>query len=84
MSNVTMFSTTTCPYCERAETLLSNKGIAVEKILIDQTPGQFERMVEVTGLRTVPQIFIGDFHVGGFTDLYRLDQSGDLTRLLNR
>ena len=82
MSNVTMFSTTTCPYCERAETLLANKGIAVEKILIDQTPGQFERMVEATGWRTVPQIFISDFYVGGFTDLYRLDQSGDLNRLI--
>ena len=82
MSNISMYSTTTCPYCERAEALLERQGVQVNKILIDQVPQEFNTMIERTGLRTVPQIFIGDFHVGGFTDLYRLEQSGDLARLL--
>ena len=82
MSNINMYSTTTCPYCERAEALFDRKGVAVNKILVDQSPEEFSTMVARTGLRTVPQIFIGDHHVGGFTDLYRLEQNGELEQLL--
>ncbi len=82
MSNISMYSTATCPYCERAEALFERKGVQINKILVDQSPQEFETMMARTGLRTVPQIFIGEHHVGGFTDLYRLDQSGELEQML--
>jgi glutaredoxin 3 len=81
MPNITMYSTTTCPYCEQAQALLSSKGKQVNKILIDQLPHELETMIARTGRRTVPQIFIGDTYVGGFTDLHQLDQSGRLDQL---
>lgn len=82
MSNINMYSTSTCPYCEHAQALLERKGVEVNKILVDQSVEEFNTMIARTGLRTVPQIFIGERHVGGFTDLYRLEQNGELEQLL--
>ncbi|WP_157669784.1 glutaredoxin 3 [Chitinibacter sp. GC72] len=78
MSTITLYSTRSCPFCVQAENLLARKGLAVNKILVDQNPDEFATMVERTARRSVPQIFIGDRHVGGFTDLLALDQSGQL------
>jgi glutaredoxin 3 len=78
-----MYSTAVCPYCVRAEQLLNSKGItAIEKIRVDLDPSLRERMVRQTGRRTVPQIYIGDTHVGGFEDLAALDHAGTLDALL--
>ena len=83
MQNVTMFTSATCPYCSRAKQLLMARGVEqIEEIHIDQDPGQRLRMMESTGRRTVPQIFIGQTHVGGCDDLMELDQQGALTPLL--
>jgi len=82
MAPVTMYSTRICPYCVMAEKLLAKKGIAVEKILLDNEPGLRKEMVERTGRTTVPQIFIGERHVGGYTDLAALDLKGELESLL--
>jgi len=82
MSNITMYSTSTCPYCERAQALLERKGLQVHKILLDQSIQEFDAMLARTGQRTVPQIFIGEHHVGGYTDLYRFEQNGELDQLL--
>jgi glutaredoxin 3 len=80
---VTMYSTGVCPYCVMAERLLKAKGIdTIEKIRIDLEPQQRLDMMEKTGRRTVPQIYIGDTHVGGFDDLTALDRSGKLDALL--
>lgn len=82
-AHVTLYSTAVCPYCVRAERLLEAKGVtAIEKIRVDLDPEQRMRMMERTGRRTVPQIYIGDTHVGGFDDLYALDQAGGLEPLL--
>lgn len=83
MSKVTMYATAVCPYCVRAEQLLRRKGVTeIEKILIDRDPAQREHMMTITGRRTVPQIFIGETHVGGCDDLYALDHAGGLDPLL--
>jgi len=83
-AHVSMYTTAVCPYCVRAERLLESKGVtAIEKIRIDLDPDQRALMMQKTGRRTVPQIYIGDTHVGGFDDLYALDQAGGLTPLLN-
>lgn len=83
MSKVVMYSTAVCPYCVRAEALLLRKGVTdLEKIRIDLDPAQREHMMVITGRRTVPQIFIGDTHVGGCDDLYALDHAGKLDSLL--
>ena len=80
---VTLYSTAVCPYCVRAERLLEAKGVtAINKIRVDLDPQQRVLMMERTGRRTVPQIYIGDTHVGGFDDLYALDQAGGLDPLL--
>ncbi|MRV75727.1 glutaredoxin 3 [Duganella sp. FT92W] len=82
-AHVTMYSTAVCPYCVRAERLLVSKGVdAIEKIRVDLDPEQRMLMMQKTGRRTVPQIYIGDTHVGGFDDLYALDQAGGLDPLL--
>lgn len=84
MQHVLMYSSTVCPYCMRAEMLLKQRGVTqIEKILIDREDGAREVMMERTGRRTVPQIFIGDTHVGGFDDLSALDREGGLLPLLN-
>ncbi|QDF99796.1 glutaredoxin 3 [Azoarcus sp. DD4] len=78
-----MYATAVCPYCVRAEQLLRRKGVAeIEKIRIDLDPARRDEMMNLTGRRTVPQIFIGDYHVGGCDDLYELDRSGGLDPLL--
>lgn len=84
MPNITMYSTAVCPYCIRAEQLLTRKGAAIDnKIRVDLDPAQREVMTTRTGRRTVPQIFIDDFHVGGFDDLASLDRAGKLDALLH-
>ena len=78
-----MYCTAICPYCIRAEQLLKRKGIAeIEKVRIDLDPARSEEMIARTGRRTVPQIFIGDTHVGGCDDLHDLDRQGRLDPLL--
>jgi glutaredoxin 3 len=83
MSNVVMYSTAVCPYCVQAERLLAAKGVKdITRIRVDQDPARREEMIARTGRRTVPQIFIGDRHVGGFDDLAALDRAGGLVPLL--
>jgi len=78
-----MYATATCPYCIRAKALLTQRGVlAIDEIRVDLDPAERERMVQATGRRTVPQIFIGDTHVGGCDDLVALDQRGALMPLL--
>jgi glutaredoxin 3 len=78
-----MYSTAVCPYCIQAERLLKAKGVnEIEKIRIDLDPAQRTLMMEKTGRRTVPQIYIGETHVGGFDDLSALDREGKLMPLL--
>ncbi|WP_353153297.1 glutaredoxin 3 [Pollutimonas bauzanensis] len=83
MQTVTMYSTGVCPYCVRAEMLLKQRGVTeIEKIRIDLSPEQRAIMMERTGRRTVPQIYIGDTHVGGYDDLAALDRADGLMPLL--
>ena len=83
MAKVTMYSTGVCPYCQMAERLLKSKGVeAIDKIRVDLDPGRRAEMMEKTGRRTVPQIYIGDTHVGGYDDLAALDRAGGLDPLL--
>ncbi len=82
-SKIVMYSTTVCPYCQMAERLLKARGVEhIQKILIDREPGRREEMMTRTGRRTVPQVFIGERHVGGFDDLSALDRQGGLVPLL--
>lgn len=82
-ARVVIYGTAVCPYCMMAERLLKSKGIEdIEKIRIDLDPRQKELMVQKTGRRTVPQIYIGDTHVGGFDDLSALNRTGELDLLL--
>lgn len=84
MAIVTMYSTGVCPYCVRAEMLLKQRGVTeIQKIRIDLDPAQRDAMMARTNRRTVPQIFIGETHVGGYDDLAALDRAGGLTPLLN-
>jgi glutaredoxin 3 len=81
---VLMYCTEYCPYCQRAEKLLRARGVeTIEKIRIDLEPGRRAEMIDRTGRRTVPQIYIGATHVGGFDDLSELDAAGELAALLN-
>ena len=85
MTPVKMYTTQVCPFCLRAKALLKQRGVeAIEEIRIDLDPVERSRMMEITGRRTVPQIFIGDTHVGGCDDLVALDQRGELLPLLGR
>jgi glutaredoxin 3 len=78
-----MYSTAVCPYCVRAEMLLNAKGVTeIEKIRVDLDPRERVEMMQKTGRRTVPQIYIGDEHVGGFDDLAALEHAGKLDSLL--
>ena len=84
MQKVTMYATGVCPYCVRAEQLLKAKGVTeIDKIRIDLDPEQRDLMMQKTGRRTVPQIYVGDTHVGGCDDLYALDAKGGLVPLLS-
>jgi glutaredoxin 3 len=83
MPNITMYTTAVCPYCMNAERLLLNKGITeINKIRIDLQPEKRDEMMQKTGRRTVPQIYIDDRHIGGFDDLRALDLAGELDPLL--
>ena len=80
---IRIYSTTICPYCDRARALLTRKGATFTEIKIDEDAARRDEMLRLSGgRRTVPQIFIGDLHVGGFDDLYALDRKGDLDPLL--
>lgn len=80
--SVLIYSTRHCGYCGRARDLLTRKGIDFEEILVDQDPARREEMVARSGRRTVPQIFVGDHHVGGCDALHALDRSGELDELI--
>jgi glutaredoxin 3 len=83
MKPVKMYTTQVCPYCIRAKALLAQRGVqAIDEVRVDLDPGERDRMIELTGRRTVPQIFIGDVHVGGCDDLQALDRRGELVPLL--
>jgi glutaredoxin 3 len=83
MQAVKMYTTQTCPYCVRAKALLAQRGVTnIDEVRVDLHPGERDTMVQLTGRRTVPQIFIGGTHVGGCDDLVALDQRGGLMPLL--
>lgn len=83
MADITMYTTAVCPYCQRAEQLLRSKGVTeINFIRVDVEPQLREEMMTRTGRRTVPQIYIGETHVGGFDDLAALDRAGGLDPLL--
>jgi glutaredoxin 3 len=83
MQAVKMYTTAVCPYCVRAKQILQAKGVAhIEEVRVDTNPDERMRMMELTGRRTVPQIFIGQTHVGGCDDLIALDGQGGLVPLL--
>ena len=77
-----IYSTHLCPYCRMAEALLARKGVRMEKILVDEDIARRQEMIQRTGRRTVPQIFIGDTYVGGYRELTELDHLGELDELL--
>ncbi len=81
-AEVVMYSTAFCPYCVRARSLLERKGVAINEIKVDEDMRERQIMMERSGRRTVPQIFIGERHVGGYDDLAALDRSGELDQLL--
>ncbi len=81
--SIVMYTTQVCPYCEMAARLLKSRGVTkIQKIAVDTDPAKRDEMIEKTGRRTVPQIFIGDVHVGGYDDLAKLDREGKLLELL--
>jgi len=82
MNNVTIYTTDTCPYCRNAKALLASKGITAQEINVQSSPGKFAEMLNRSGRRSVPQIFIGDNHIGGFDDLAKLDRQGGLLSML--
>ena len=85
MQAVKMYTTAVCPYCQQAKQLLKRRGVEHgEEVRIDQIPGEREKMMEITGRRTVPQMFIGQTHVGGCDDLMALDARGGLLPLLQQ
>ncbi|MGZ8198413.1 MAG: glutaredoxin 3 [Burkholderiales bacterium] len=77
-----MYTTAVCPYCMMAERLLKSKGVEIEKVRVDLAPERRQEMMEKTGRRTVPQIYVGETHVGGYDDLAALDRAGKLDPLL--
>ena len=82
MSEIQIYTTNICPYCMMAKRLLDKKGVSYTEINVEAKPGLREEMMLKTKRRTVPQIYIGDFHVGGFDELYALDQQNKLDDLL--
>jgi glutaredoxin 3 len=85
MTNIIMYTTAVCPYCINAERLLNSKGVKeINKIRVDLQPELRQEMMQKTGRRTVPQIYIGEQHIGGFDDLRALDLAGGLDPLLSR
>ncbi|MCD6046781.1 MAG: glutaredoxin [Gammaproteobacteria bacterium] len=84
MQQIIVYTTATCPYCVNAKKLLDQKGVAYEEIRVDLDPDKREEMMTRANRRTVPQIFIGDTHVGGCDDLYALEREGKLDSLLQK
>ncbi|MGW8247104.1 MAG: glutaredoxin 3 [Acidiferrobacterales bacterium] len=84
MAKVKIYMTRTCGYCRMALNLLEKRGADPEKILVDAQPGLRKKMIEISGRYTVPQIFIDDYHVGGYDDLVDLDMDGELVKLLKK
>jgi len=82
MAQVLMYCTAACPFCQSAERLLEQKGASVEKVRVDLEPARRGEMMQKSGRRTVPQIWIGERHIGGCDDLYALDREGGLDPLL--
>ncbi|WP_312668872.1 glutaredoxin 3 [Stutzerimonas nitrititolerans] len=82
MSQVTVYTTQHCPYCLNAKSLLSRKGVSATEIDVEASPQRLAEMMQRAQRRTVPQIFIGDMHVGGFDDLVSLDRKGELDALI--
>lgn len=82
MKLVRMYTTGVCPFCMMAKRLLQQKGVAIEEVRVDSDMTQREEMMRITGRRTVPQIFVGETHVGGFDDLSAMDRAGKLDPLL--
>ncbi len=82
MNTVTLYTTDTCPYCRNAKALLTSKGAVMQEINIEREPGKMQEMLSRSGRRSVPQIFIGDTHIGGFDDLAKLDRQGGLMSML--
>lgn len=82
MAKVLVYSARICPYCRMADRLLEKKGIGAEKVMVDENPARREEMIRLTGRTSVPQIFIGDLHVGGYSELAALDREGKLDALL--
>lgn len=82
MPRIIMYTTAVCPYCNNAKKLLQGKGVTWEEVRVDTNPELRDQMMEKSGQRTVPQIWIGEQHVGGFTDLWALDKAGKLDPLL--
>lgn len=81
-AKVLMYSSRVCPYCRMAERLLEQKGVRAEKVMVDEDPARREEMIRRAGRTSVPQIFIGETHVGGYTDLADLERAGRLDALL--
>jgi glutaredoxin 3 len=82
MAKVLMYCTSACPFCQAAERLLVEKGVAIDKVRVDLHPARRAEMQQKSGRRTVPQIWIGERHIGGCDDLYDLDRQGGLDPLL--
>lgn len=82
MSDIVMYTTQFCPYCVRAKQLLAQKQVEVKEVRVDLNPEERATMMRLSGRRTVPQIWIGETHVGGFDDLWALDRKGELDSLL--
>jgi glutaredoxin 3 len=82
MAKVLMYLTASCPFCQSADRLLQQKGVAVEKIRVDLEPARRAEMMQKSGRRTVPQIWINGLHIGGCDDLYELERAGELDPLL--
>jgi len=82
LPRVLMYCTAACPFCQAAERLLVEKGVAIDKVRVDLEPARRSEMAQKSGRRTVPQIWIGERHVGGCDDLYELDRQGELDNLL--
>ncbi|MFJ3484738.1 glutaredoxin 3 [Pseudomonas sp. NPDC090202] len=83
MSEVTIYTTSTCPYCVAAKSLLKGKGVRFNEINVQTSVAQRQIMMDRSGRRTVPQIFIGDRHIGGFDDMALLERKGELNALLS-
>ncbi|MCB0343066.1 MAG: glutaredoxin 3 [Pseudobdellovibrionaceae bacterium] len=82
MANVVIYSADWCPFCVRAKRLLEQKGVKYKEVNVDQHPGERQRIMTQTGMRTIPQIFINDEFIGGYTDLAAIDRTGELDKKL--